>query len=80
MLKSLWLQPQPTVSFLFLLSPELEKNIRRNVGTHSISPHVWSFFRAEIFGLLLNLLFLVCWSKGFGYGFLARYGIIILTR
>ena len=45
-------------------------------------PHVWdsAFFRAEIFELLSLLLPLVCWSQGFGYGFLTCYGIIICTR
>ena len=38
------------------------------------------FFRAEMFGLLSLLLPLVCWSQGFGYGFLTCYGIIICTR
>ena len=45
-------------------------------------PHVWDsvfFFRAEVFGLLSPSLPLICWSQGFGYGFLASYGFIICT-
>ena len=53
-----------------------------SVFFHSISPHVWDsvFFRADIFRLLSLSLPLICWSQGFGYGFLASYVIIICTR
>ena len=50
---------------------------------HGISPPCLGlcfFFRAEIFGLLSPSLHLICWSQGFGYCFLASYGIIICTR
>ena len=38
------------------------------------------FSELKIFGLLSPSLPLVCWSQGFGYGFLACNGIIICTR
>ena len=63
-----------------------KKQSPRKVGTLFFSQHfppmsgTLFFFRAEIFGLLSPSLTLLCWSQGFGYGFLASYGIIICTR
>ena len=38
------------------------------------------FSELTIFGVLSLSLPLLCWSQGFGYGFLACNGIIVCTR